>query len=89
MMVTSAARSFLRRLFSSASAQRLASSSAAKNFARMQGVRELVFFSTKFAKTIISRLEVEKCFFNGQKPIPVGFFTRSNSSEQNIYRNVV
>jgi hypothetical protein len=46
-----------------------------------------LFFSTKFAKIIISRLEVKKNFFKGEKAIPVGFFTKSNSSEENIYRN--
>jgi hypothetical protein len=29
----------------------------------------------------------KKSFFKVEKPIPVGFFTKSNSSEQNIYRN--
>jgi hypothetical protein len=49
----------------------------------------LGFFSTKFAKTIISRLKVEKTFCKEEIPIPVFFFTKSasNSSEQNIYRN--
>ena len=49
------------------------------NFARLRGVRTDWFFSKKFAKTIISRLEVEKKFFKAEKPIPVGFFTKSNT----------
>ena len=43
----------------------------------MQGVRELFVFSTKFAKTIISRLEVEKSFlkeFFCLKTITVVFY---------------
>jgi hypothetical protein len=47
----------------------------------------LGFFSTKFAKTIISRLKVEKHFVKKKYPFQWGFFTKSNSSEQNIYRN--
>jgi hypothetical protein len=30
---------------------------------------------------------MEKNFYKEEKPILVGFFTKSNSSEQNIYRN--
>jgi hypothetical protein len=51
----------------------------------------IVFSTAKFAKKFISRLKMEKKFYKEEKvsnkPILVGFFTKSNSSEQNIYRN--
>ena len=65
----------------------------AGNFARLQqlqGVR-IVFSTAKIAKNFISRLKMEKKVLQRRKkclkPILVGFFTKSNSSEQNIYRN--
>jgi hypothetical protein len=32
---------------------------------------------------------MEKKFCEGEKPIPVGFLTKSNSSEQNIQLHVI
>jgi hypothetical protein len=60
---------------------------AARNFARLQGVRIGFFFQQSLQKQLYRDLKWKKSFFNGQKPIPVGFFTKSNSSEQNIYIN--
>jgi hypothetical protein len=45
------------------------------------------FFQQSLQKQLFSRLQVEKKCFKVEKPIPVVFFTKSNSSEQNIYRN--
>jgi hypothetical protein len=65
----------------------LVADSCGKEFRAVAGCANCGFFSTKFAKTIISRLKVEKTFCKEEKPIPVGFFTKSNSSKQNMYRN--
>jgi hypothetical protein len=52
--------------------------SCGKEFSAVAGECEL-FFSTKFEKKIY------RDFCKGEKTIPVGFFTKSNSSELNIY----
>ena len=44
------------------------------------------FFQQNLQKRLYRDLKWKKSFFKGEKPIPVVFFTKSNSSEQ-IYRN--
>jgi hypothetical protein len=62
----------------------------ARNFALLQGVR-IVFSTEKFAKKILYRdLKWKKSLVKKKKCLKThssGFFTKSNSSEQNICRN--
>jgi hypothetical protein len=58
--------------------------SCGKNFRAVAGSANC-FFQQSLQKQLFSRLQMEKKFFKVEKPIPVFFFTKSNSSEQNIY----
>ena len=53
-----------------------------------RGCRECeLFFQQRLQKKLYRDLKWKKKFCKEEKPIPVGFFTKSNSSEQNIYKN--
>ena len=59
----------------------------ARNFARLQGVR-IVFSTAKFEKKIyIETLNEKKKFVKEKSTFEWALFTKSNSSEPNIYRN--
>jgi hypothetical protein len=54
---------------------------------RLLRQRIVLFIRQQNLKKYISRLKVKKQFCKGEKSIPVVSFTKSNSSEQSIYRN--